>query len=100
MPKLYEYFGLIILFYSNEHLPVHVHGKYQDEECKAEIVFVNGLFMEIIIKDVKGKKPLNNRHLKMFKQLVELYREDILQKWIDYFVYNKEVISETITKKI
>ena len=26
MPKLYEYFGLIILFYANEHEPVHVHG--------------------------------------------------------------------------
>ena len=28
MPKLYEYFGLIIMFYANEHVPVHVHGKY------------------------------------------------------------------------
>lgn len=27
MPKLYEYFGLIIMFYANEHEPVHVHGK-------------------------------------------------------------------------
>lgn len=26
-PKLYEYFGLIILFYSQEHEPIHVHGK-------------------------------------------------------------------------
>ena len=26
MPKLYEYFGLIIMFYANEHEPVHVHG--------------------------------------------------------------------------
>jgi len=23
MPKLYEYFGLIVLFYSNEHYPIH-----------------------------------------------------------------------------
>ena len=29
MPKLYEYFGLIIIFYANEHDPVHVHGKCQ-----------------------------------------------------------------------
>lgn len=26
MPKLYEYFGLIVLFYSDEHEPIHVHG--------------------------------------------------------------------------
>jgi hypothetical protein len=29
MPKLYEYFGLIVLFYANEHEPVHVHAKCQ-----------------------------------------------------------------------
>ncbi len=34
MPKLYEYFGLIIMFYANEHEPVHVHGKSQ----KAKVV--------------------------------------------------------------
>ncbi|MGH2574616.1 MAG: DUF4160 domain-containing protein [Ignavibacteria bacterium] len=36
MPKLYEYFGIIILFYSNDHEPIHVHGKYQDQESKAK----------------------------------------------------------------
>jgi hypothetical protein len=36
MPK-YEYFGLIFLFYSNEHEPIHIHGKYQDKERKAEM---------------------------------------------------------------
>jgi hypothetical protein len=35
MPKLYEYFGLIIIFYANEHEPVHVHGKCQGRECRA-----------------------------------------------------------------
>lgn len=30
MSKLYEYFGLIVLFYANEHEPVHVCGKYHD----------------------------------------------------------------------
>ena len=38
MPKLYEYFGLIVMFYANEHEPVHVHGKCQGRESKAEII--------------------------------------------------------------
>ena len=25
MPKLYDYFGLVFLFYSQEHEPIHVH---------------------------------------------------------------------------
>jgi hypothetical protein len=43
MPKLYEYFGLLVLFYSNEYEPVHVHGKYQGYESKAEFIIENGI---------------------------------------------------------
>ncbi len=27
MPEIYEYFGLIFYFFSNEHDPIHVHVK-------------------------------------------------------------------------
>jgi len=100
MPKLYEYFGLIFLFYSNEHEPIHVHGKFQDTESKAEIVFKNGKFKEIIIKEVLGKKPLDAQNVKKFKKVVELYRDDIIRKWIDFFVYNIDFSPEKITKKL
>ena len=100
MPKLYEYFGLIFLFYSQEHYPIHVHGKYQDKESKAEIIFENGKFKEIVIKDVQGKMPLDTQNLKKFKKVIELYRDDIVRKWIDFFVYNIEIASEKITKKL
>jgi hypothetical protein len=100
MPKLYEYLGLIILFYSHEHEPIHIHGKFQDKESKAEIIFENGKFIKVIIKDVNGKSPLDAQNLKKFKKIVELYRDDIVRKWIDFFVYNKEIVSERITKKI
>jgi len=46
MPKLYEYFGLIIMFYANEHEPVHVHGKFQGRESRAEIIVLNGVVSE------------------------------------------------------
>lgn len=100
MPKLYEYFGLIFLFYSNEHEPIHVHGKFQDTENKAEIVFENGKFKEVIIKEVLGRKPLDAQNLKKFKKVVEIYRDDIVRKWIDFFVYNIDFSPEKITKKL
>jgi hypothetical protein len=100
MPKLYEYFGLIFLFYSKEHEPIHVHGKYHDRESKAEIIFENGKFKELVIKNVQGKKPLDAKNMKKFKKVVELYRDDIVRKWVDFFVYNKEITEEKITKKI
>ena len=100
MPKLYEYFGLVILFYSQEHDPIHVHCKYQGKESKAEIVFEDGKFIEIRISKVKGKEPLDSQNLKKFKRLVEVYRDDIVRKWVDFFVYNKVIESEKITKKL
>ena len=100
MPKLYEYFGLIILFYSNEHEPIHVHCKFQGKESKAELIYENGKFLEVKISDVSGKKPLDSQNLKKFKKLVEIYRDDIVRKWIDFFVYNRTIEFERITKKL
>ena len=100
MPKLYEYLGLIILFYSSEHEPIHVHCKYQDKESKAEIIFENGKFIEVRISKVKGKEPLDTYNRKKFKKFVEIYRDDIVRKWVDFFVYNKVVVAEKITKKL
>ena len=68
MPKLYEYFGLLVMFYSNEHEPVHVHGKCQGREGRAEIIVARA--------------------------------NDIVAKWIDYFVMHKPIKSETITRRL
>ncbi|MBR3578817.1 MAG: DUF4160 domain-containing protein [Bacteroidales bacterium] len=33
MPKIFEYFGLIFYFYSNEHEPIHVHVQHGDRRA-------------------------------------------------------------------
>jgi hypothetical protein len=58
MPKLFEYFGIIGFFYSNEHDPVHVHGRCQGRESKAELVIETGEVTEIRYSSVSGKRPL------------------------------------------
>ncbi|WP_396022236.1 DUF4160 domain-containing protein [Chryseobacterium suipulveris] len=89
------------MFYSNEHEPIHFHCKFQEKESKAEIIFEDGKFVEVRIKEVKGKdSSRRKKNLKKLKKLVEYYRDDIVRKWIDFFVYNKEIKSEKITKKI
>jgi len=45
-----------------------VHGKFQEKESKAEIVFKDGKFKEIVIKEVAGKDPLDLQNLKKFKK--------------------------------
>ena len=47
MPKIYEYLGIIIMFYSNEHEPIHVHGKYQGLESKAEFIIKEGVIVDV-----------------------------------------------------
>ncbi len=91
MPKLFEYLGITILFYSNEHEPIHVHGKYQSMESKVEIIIEDGRITGIRISEVKGKKPLPAKDAREFLAFVDKFKDDIVKKWIDYFVYHKSI---------
>jgi Domain of unknown function (DUF4160) len=100
MPKLYEYLGIIVLFYSNEHEPIHVHGQCQGRESKAELIIENGKVVQIIYSAVKGRPPLSKTELKNFQTITARYAEEIVQKWIDYFVLHKPVEAQKITQRI
>ena len=100
MPRIFEYLGILIFFHSNEHEPVHVHGKYGEFESKADIYIVNGQITEIKIKIIKGKRPLSGAKLKDFEDFLRVYANQIVQKWIDYFVYHKDVLFEQINTHI
>ena len=100
MPKIFEYLGIIIMFYSNEHEPIHVHGKYQGHESKAEFLIEDGKIVEIKVTNVKGRKALPRKELKEFTNFVNTFKDDIVQKWIDYFVYHKSVECIKIEGKV
>jgi len=62
MPKIFEYLGILVFFYSNEHEPIHVHAKKGEYECKAEFYIVNGKIEDKDYKyiwsiTVKGERP-------------------------------------------
>ncbi len=78
MPIIFEYFGILIFFYSNEHEPIHVHGKFEKYESKAEFYIVNGKVSEIKLKAVKGRKPLTGAKLRDFESFLEIYSEKII----------------------
>jgi len=100
MPKIFEYLGIIIMFYSNEHEPIHVHGKYQGFESKAEFIIEDGKIIDIKFKEVKGKRSLPHTQLKDFKKFVKSFKQDIVQKWIDYFILHKSVPCIKIEGKV
>ena len=100
MPKIFEYLGIIIFFYSNEHEPIHVHASHGSFESKAEFYIVDGKIVEIRIKLVKERQPLKGVKLKDFEEFLKVYADKIVEKWIDYFVYHKDVKFEKITTKL
>lgn len=100
MPKLYIYFGLVVYFYTNEHEPIHVHGDFRGQEAKAEIIFRNGKITKIIFRNVAGKPPLVGARLRDFKRLVNVKADEIVIRWIDYFVKNVHHKPEVITRKL
>lgn len=100
MPKIYEYLGILIFFYSNEHEPIHVHGKYNEFESKAEFYIADGKIIEIKIKPIKGSLPLSGSKLKDFEDFLEKYADRVIDKWINYFVYHKNIEFEKIITRI
>lgn len=51
MPEIFRIFGFRFFFYSDEHLPIHVHVKNGDGEAKFEIATE-----QIILKQSFGMK--------------------------------------------
>ena len=86
------------MFYANEHDPVHVHGKSQGRESRAEIIVINGKVNEIRYSLVLGRLPLNNSEMRFFHEIVGARADEIVSKWIDFFVLHKPVKPEYIRR--
>lgn len=95
---VYEYLGLVLFFDRNEREPIYIHAKFQDKESKAELQMLNGCIHKIVIKD-KGA-GLEPKKRKEFEEFVNAYADDIVNKWVDYFVKGKCINTQRITEKV
>ena len=100
MPKLYEYLGILVYFYSNEHEPIHVHGRHAGRESRADIILENGRVTHIEFGEVHGKHPLEGQKMKDFEALVRVKADEIVTRWVDFFVHNVRTKPEIITRRI
>jgi len=75
MPTLLFIFGLRFFFYSEEHLPIHVHVQNSDGKAK----------IDVLTGDVLENNGLKPRDLKKAEDAVRLYREDFIKAWNEYF---------------
>ena len=100
MPKIFEYFGFIFYFYSNEHEPLHVHVQHSGKESVFELIMMDGKLVEIRIREKHGASPLSNKDKHTASEFIEKYHKNIIDKWVKFFVMKKAVRSTNITKKI
>ena len=75
MPTILVIFGLRFYFFANEHLPIHVHLENADGLAKI------ALEPEIKLVENNGIKP---KDIKRAMTIVEQYREEFIEKWIEF----------------
>ena len=100
MPKLYEYFGLVFLMFSNEHSPIHVHVRYGASESVIELIIRDGKLEDVVFRKLRNKRSLPPAQQREAERFVRAKGRDIMRKWNDYFVLHKQVAPERITKRI
>lgn len=61
MGKIFEYFGFIFYFFSNEHEPIHVHVKRGSEECIFDLIIEDGHLERLVRREKQGADPLNSQ---------------------------------------
>lgn len=98
MPKIYEYLGIVILFYSDEHEPVHVHAEYNGNLIKVSFFIRDGTIYRVTYTDINGNFPPAKR--KELKKFVSAYKEKIVLAWDKYFIWRSKVVFERISKKL
>jgi hypothetical protein len=54
MPKIFEYFGFIFYFYSNEHEPIHVHVMHGARESIFDLIMMDGELAELHVREKGG----------------------------------------------
>jgi hypothetical protein len=62
MPKIFEYFGFIFYFYSNEHEPIHVHVIHGGRESIFDLIMMDGMLANISVREKKKKTKGRQRH--------------------------------------
>lgn len=100
MPKIFEYFGLIFYFYSNEHEPIHVHVIHGDRESIFDLIMMDGTLVKIHIREKGSAKSLSEKDKRTAEEFIRKYHKNIIEKWVKFFVLKQSVRSTNIKTKL
>ena len=100
MPKIFEYFGFIFYFYSNEHEPIHVHVIHGARESIFDLIMMDGKLTNLHVREKKGAEPLTVKDKRTAEDFIYKYHKNIIDKWVKFFVLKQSVRSTNIRKKL
>ena len=100
MPKIFEYFGFIFFFYSNEHEPIHVHVLHNGRQSIFELIMMNGELVDIRVREKAGEEPLTGKDKKVAEAFIRKYSKNIIAKWVRFFIMKQAVKSTNIKVKL
>jgi len=98
MPKIFEYLGIIIHFYSDEHEPIHVHATYNENIVKVSFFLRDGKIYRVTYTEIYGKFPVPK--MNELKEFITVYKDEIVKAWDAYFIWKTKVSFVRITKKL
>lgn len=95
---LYDYFGLEILLSEDAQIPIQILGKRGLQKDHVVLRFENGLLQDPVL--IESTNPLDADDKEIFLAIIEQNSSELLKKWFDKFIYNKEVEAELLKEKI
>ncbi|MEK7225096.1 MAG: DUF4160 domain-containing protein, partial [Bacteroidota bacterium] len=91
--------NFIIRFYTNDHLPIHVHVQIQEREMKVEFR-ISEDNVTLLFKKVRGRNPLTETEANEVAVFLKKYYKQVVTKWEMVFIYHKKVKCDVIAKRM
>ena len=77
-----------------------MHVVNNGAEAVFEIILENGELKEVRGRNSGKQPPLDTKDMAMAEMFVKRYYKNIVEKWVNFFVYKKRIRSTKITKRL
>ena len=65
-----------------------------------ELILMDGELVDIRTRGDAGYDPLSEKDIKSVEDFIRVYYKNIVDKWMNFFVFKKKVRCTQITKKV
>lgn len=99
-PKVLDYHGISLEFFSNEHTPIHVHATYGHDKGMMVLLFAVEDNIKPVYSRLSGYDEFPPAQMRDLKLMIKNRHKKILNDWYIAKVLGKKVKREFITKKL